>query len=143
MSRSSTNTRDAKRGSSSNVLGRTISVRGRVTGDGDLTVAGSVEGEVRVSGDLGIDASGTVQGNAFARAVTIEGTLDGDVQATSEVWLRAGCKVRGNMMASQIALEEGAAFDGRIEADFDLPDGLVHGFGAAQSGGRKDKPRKR
>lgn len=119
---------------SANVLGRTLSVRGRVDGEGDLTIEGSVEGDVRVSGDLAIDSAGTVRGNAFARSVTIEGKLDGDVQASGEVWLRSGSAVTGNMTASQIALEEGAGFNGRIEADFELPSGLTSGF---EAGGRQ------
>lgn len=128
------------RAGSANVLGRTLSIRGRVDGEGDLTVEGSVEGDVRVSGDLAIDGSGSIVGNATARSVDVGGKLDGDVQATGDVWLRAGSTVSGNMSAARVALEEGAGFQGRIEADFELPDGLLHGFGARPAAGGVRRP---
>jgi cytoskeletal protein CcmA (bactofilin family) len=116
-----------------NVLGASLKVRGRVNGDGDLRVEGQVEGDVKVSGALTIDAGGAVTGNAAARAVSIEGALTGDVEAEGEVTIRAGARVVGNMNGAQIALEEGAAFSGRIEADFELPDGLEGGSRATAS----------
>lgn len=133
-------------GSTSNVLGASLRVRGRVNGLGDLTVLGSVEGDIAVSGDLAVDEGGTLVGNARARAVSIGGTLTGDVEADGEVTIRSGARVTGNMNGSQIALEEGASFTGRIDAAFDLPadmDGGAHegstsaGRGRAPSRGRR------
>ena len=59
----------------------------------------------------------------------IEGSLNGDVAAQGAVMIRSGARVTGNMNGSEVALEEGAAFHGRIEADFELPDGLAAGAG--------------
>lgn len=122
-----------KRGSSStsdaNVLGKSLRVRGRLTGDGDLRVEGEIEGEIQVSGALELVDGGSVSGNIAAKSVVIEGSLNGDVAAEGAVLIRAGARVTGNMNGSEVALEEGAAFTGRIEADFELPDGLAAGGG--------------
>lgn len=108
----------------SNVVGPSVRVRGRVTGDGDIRVEGRIEGDVQVSGALVVDARGTVTGNAQASAVEIEGKLVGDVTADGAVAIKGGAHVEGNITGSEISLDEGASFAGRIDASFELPDGL-------------------
>ncbi len=124
--------------SDANVLGRSVRVRGRLSGDGDLRIEGDVEGDVRVSGALELADGGSVNGDVSARSVTIEGALTGQVQAEGPVLIRASARVTGNMNGSEVALEEGAAFSGRIEAEFDLPDDLSSG-GAAPTRGRRGR----
>jgi cytoskeletal protein CcmA (bactofilin family) len=106
------------------VLGRGTRVRGRVGGEGDLRVEGQVEGDVRISGQLSIEEGAAVTGDVEASAVVIGGALSGDVAARGSVTVRAGAKVEGNLDGAEVVLEEGAAFEGRIEAAFDLPEEL-------------------
>jgi cytoskeletal protein CcmA (bactofilin family) len=117
-----------------NVLGRSVRIRGRVSGDGDLRVEGDVEGDVKIGGALEVGDGATVSGNVTANSVLIQGALTGDVDAQGPVHIRAGARVSGNMSGSEVALEEGAAFNGRIDAIFELPDGL--GGGAANRRGK-------
>jgi cytoskeletal protein CcmA (bactofilin family) len=126
-----------------NVLGATVRVRGRLLGDGDLRVEGEIEGDVRVRGALEIGESGNVRGSVAAQSVTLSGTLAGDVEAEGAILIRAGARVAGDMSGSEVALEEGASYTGRIQAEFDLPDGLgdetrteAKGRGAAGRGRR-------
>ena len=53
--------------------------------------------------------------------MTIGGELAGDVTARGAVVVRAGAKVTGNLGGSEVSLEEGASFEGRIDAELDLP----------------------
>ena len=106
------------------IIGRNTRIRGRVEGSGGLQVAGEVAGDVRVTGAVAIESGGAVVGNVTAGAVTVEGTLTGDVAAEGAVLIRGGAQVEGNMAGAEVALEEGASFSGRIDADFELPDGL-------------------
>lgn len=105
-------------------IGRGTRVRGRIEGDGALRIEGEVTGDVQISGSLDIDAGGSVTGNIDAAEVAIDGALTGDVTSRGTVSIRAGAQVEGNMSGSEVALELGASFSGRIEADFELPDGL-------------------
>lgn len=103
------------------VLGRGTRVRGRVRGDGDLRVEGEIEGDIAVSGELTLEEGASIRGNVEAAGVTIGGELHGDVAARGAVTVRAGAKVAGDLGGSEVSLEEGASFEGRIEADFELP----------------------
>lgn len=131
MARASTAARGGSTQNGGAVLGPGARVRGRVSGDGDLRVEGSIEGDVVVTGDLAIGSAGAVRGDIDANAVTIGGSLTGDVAARGAVVIRAGAKVVGNMGGAEVSLEEGAKFSGRIEAEFELPTELVRSRGAS------------
>jgi cytoskeletal protein CcmA (bactofilin family) len=119
------------------VLGRGARVRGRIGGDGDLRVEGQVEGEVRITGQLSIEEGGSVTGDVEAAGVVIGGALTGDVTGGGAVTIRAGAKVVGNV-GGELVLEEGASFEGRVDAVFDLPGEL--GPQAAPNPGRPRRP---
>lgn len=105
------------------VIGASAKVRGRVHGDGDLVVHGSLEGDVAIRGDLTVEASGklTSSGAVEADAVTVLGTLEGDVTARGVIHVVAGAKLTGDVRGESLAIDEGAEFAGRVEAEFDLP----------------------
>jgi len=103
------------------VIGRSAKVRGRITGDGDLTVLGTVEGEVNLKGDLTVGEGGSIHSNIDAHTVSISGTVEGDVRASGVIRIESGASVRGDMHGASVAIEEGAAYTGRLDAQFDLP----------------------
>jgi cytoskeletal protein CcmA (bactofilin family) len=111
--------------SSGSTLGASTRVRGRIQGEGDLRVEGQVEGDVNMTGDLVLEDGAVIEGNVSAAAVTLGGRLVGDVAARGAVVVTASAKVTGNLGGTEVSLDEGASFVGRIEADFDLPEGLV------------------
>lgn len=121
-------------GAEVHVLGRGMRVKGRVTGDGDVRLEGEVEGEVKVTGQFEVGATGTFVGTLSASQVMIDGAVTGDVESTGPVHIRAGARVAGDVHASEVSLEEGASFRGRVDASFDLPDGLADGPAAPARG---------
>ncbi|MBX3190668.1 MAG: polymer-forming cytoskeletal protein [Labilithrix sp.] len=109
------------------VIGRTTRVRGRVSGDGDLVVEGNVEGDISVGGDLTIAEGGRATSTVEAQAVTLRGELEGDVIARGVVHIETGARVRGDVKGESVAIDEGAEFVGRLDADFELPPELTGG----------------
>lgn len=107
------------------VLGASVRIRGRISGEGDLSILGTVEGEVAVRGDLTIADGARVESESLeAHAVSIAGEVKGDVNASGPVRLASTARVHGDLKGSEISIEEGAQFAGRLEADFELPAAL-------------------
>ena len=103
------------------VLGKGAHIRGRIAGDGDLRVEGSISGGVSLKGDLVVSDGAEIVADVEARAVTVEGSIEGDISATSSVAIGASARVSGAIRGASISIEEGANVSGRIEADFELP----------------------
>jgi cytoskeletal protein CcmA (bactofilin family) len=103
------------------VVGKGAHVRGRISGRGDLRVEGVVEGDLAIDGELTVADGAQVTADVEAGSVAIEGVVEGDVQASDAIAIRAGARVVGTLRAGRLSIEEGAAYAGRIEADFELP----------------------
>src|SRR4051812_25384778 len=115
------------------VIGRSTRVRGRVSGDGDLRIDGSVEGDITISGDLVVAEGARATSNVSAAAVTVGGELEGDIRASGLVAIAAGARVHGDIQGDLVAIDDGAEYVGRLSADFELPAEL----GGASSGRRR------
>jgi cytoskeletal protein CcmA (bactofilin family) len=123
----STHSATKRAGDANGIIGRTTRVRGRIHGDGHLTVEGQVEGDISVRGDLVVAEGASVTSNVDAQSVTVSGALEGDVNARGPVRIAAGARVRGNMHGEHVAIEDGAEFAGRLDCDFELPPELSGG----------------
>jgi cytoskeletal protein CcmA (bactofilin family) len=121
------------RGSASNdrdfeapaVLGPGLTVVGRVRGEGDLRVQAQVSGDITVAGVLQLDEMASVTGNVEADALRLSGSLRGDAKVRRAVTINATGRLHGDVTAAELTLEEGASFDGRVDAQFDLPEPLT------------------
>src|SRR6185312_14620428 len=99
-------TRDAR-------IGAGARIRGRIQGDGDLVIEGSVEGDVTLRGDLTVAEGATLSCDAVAaQAVSVSGTLEGNVLATGPVRFAPTARVRGDVQASAVTIDDGARFTG-------------------------------
>jgi cytoskeletal protein CcmA (bactofilin family) len=115
------------------VIGRSTRVRGRISGEGDLRIEGTVEGDISLRGDLTILDGASATSNVEAHAVVVSGELEGDVRAGGLVRLEAGARMRGDIHSPSVAIDDGAEFSGRLSVDFELPPEL----GGSSGGGRR------
>jgi cytoskeletal protein CcmA (bactofilin family) len=118
------------------VIGRSTRVRGRVSGDGDLLIEGSIEGDITVRGDLTVAEGGRATSSIEASSVTLRGELEGDVRTGGTIRIEAGARVRGDMFGESVSLEEGAELVGRLDSAFELPPELG-GSGSETRGKRR------
>ncbi len=101
--------------SGSTIIGSSISIKGEITGEGDLTVQGQVEGTIDVRNNkVTIDSTGRIKADINARIITIEGEVEGNLLGEKKIVLRPSGRVLGDMKAPAINLEEGAKFKGNI-----------------------------
>ena len=112
--RASDEARDAR-------IGSTARIRGRIAGEGDLTIEGSVEGDIALRGNLTIAEGGSAASDVEAQEVTISGTLSGNVNASGQVRIGASSHVTGDMRGASVTIDEGAQFAGQLDVEFDLP----------------------
>jgi cytoskeletal protein CcmA (bactofilin family) len=97
------------------LIGSGTFVRGRVTGTGDLEIAGRIEGEVTCSGDVLVDTSGLVGASISARRIVVRGAVKGDLTAEDAVVLEAGARVVGDLKAPRIAIAPGGLVRGHVQ----------------------------
>lgn len=123
-----TSTPSVQRGGERASIGRSISIRGDVTGDEDLLIQGRVEGSIDLANHaVTIGAEGEVKASVTGRVVIVEGTVEGDIRSEEQVILRASARVRGDITAPRLVLEDGARFRGGVDM------GEVPGFGTETS----------
>jgi cytoskeletal protein CcmA (bactofilin family) len=103
------------------VVGKGAHVRGRITGDGDLRVDGSVSGDVALKGQVLVSDGAEITADVQATSVVVQGAIEGDISASESVSIGAGARVSGAIRGARISIDEGANVSGRIEAEFDLP----------------------
>lgn len=97
-------------------IGRSVFIKGELSGSEDIYVDGQVEGNIQLSGNnLTIGPNGRVKANISAKNVTVGGTLDGNITASERTELRKTAVTNGDVQTKRIAIEEGAFFKGKLE----------------------------
>lgn len=110
--------------SGSCVIGPEIAVRGTLQGEEDLVVQGRIEGTVSLAGHLVVAQSGDVEADLEVDSMEIHGQVRGDIVATRSVTIERGAHVSGNVKAPRVIINDGAQFDGAVDMEVDLPDGM-------------------
>jgi cytoskeletal protein CcmA (bactofilin family) len=97
-------------------IGKSVVIKGELSGSEDLYVDGHVEGSIELrNNSLTVGPNGNIKANIKAKGVVIQGKVDGSVSASERVELRKSAVVNGDVVASRIAIEEGASFQGKID----------------------------
>jgi cytoskeletal protein CcmA (bactofilin family) len=97
-------------------IGRSITLRGDVTGDEDLLIQGHVEGTVDLhQHSVTVGSDGEVVASIVGRVVTVEGRVEGNISGTEQVILRSSALVKGDIRAPRVVLENGARFRGLVD----------------------------
>ena len=97
-------------------IGKSVVVKGELSGSEDLYVDGQVEGSITLRGQsLTIGPNGRVRANVEARNVILHGQVDGNITASDRVELRKSASLRGDIATARIAIDDGAYFKGTID----------------------------
>lgn len=116
-------------------IGRSITIRGDVTGDEDLMIQGRVEGSVDLKEhSVTVGPDGEVKADVRGRVVTVEGHVEGNLRAEEQVVLRGSARVLGDIAAARVTLEDGAYFSGGVEMTDQGGQGRTGGTGPGTTG---------
>jgi cytoskeletal protein CcmA (bactofilin family) len=107
------------------VIGKGISIRGNLSGGGDLIIEGTVDGQISLKNHLTIEDTGKVQADIEAERLTIKGEMSGNIIASDRVAILTNAKVMGDIKSPIVVIEDGAGFKGNIEMDVPIPDGIL------------------
>jgi cytoskeletal protein CcmA (bactofilin family) len=96
----------------------TVSIKGELTVEEDLTVEGCVEGRIELKDhNLWIGPHGKVSAKIHAKSVIVAGEVVGDIQAGELVEIKMSGSVRGDISCPRISIVDGAQFQGRINTE--------------------------
>jgi len=101
--------------SDGSIIGRTTTIRGRVTGTGAIRVEGRVEGDVVTDGNVEVTPEAQIQGAVRGATLRVAGAGAGDLSGTDAVLLEPGARVVGDLSAPRIGIAEGALVRGKVE----------------------------
>src|SRR6476469_8143949 len=97
-------------------IGKSVVIKGELTGSEDLTIEGHVEGKIELRQNvLTIGPNGKIKAQVFAKSVIILGEVIGNVTASEKVDIRDNGSVDGDIAAPRVAIAEGAHFRGSID----------------------------
>lgn len=106
----------------STVIGKSVVVRGELSGNEELYLDGDLEGTIVLSESrLTIGPNARVLADIKVRDLVVFGNLTGNVHATGRIDLRQSAVVNGDVFASRLSIEESAVIKGRVELTTPVP----------------------
>jgi len=97
-------------------IGRSLVIKGEITGAESLFIDGRVEGIINLADNrVTIGRNGSVTANINAREVVIMGTVTGNIECTDRLDIRSEGSLTGDVVSQRISVEDGAVLKGSVE----------------------------
>lgn len=97
-------------------IGKSLVIKGEVTGSESLYIDGRVEGSINLPGNrVTVGRNGIVSANINAREVVVLGKVKGNLTASDRVDIRNEGSLTGDVVAQRVSIEDGAFFKGGID----------------------------
>lgn len=97
-------------------IGRSLVIKGEVTGAESLYIDGRIEGSINVSDHrVTVGRNGNVAANILAREVVIMGKVKGNIQCSDRLDIRSEGSLTGDVTTQRISVEDGAILKGSVQ----------------------------
>jgi len=97
-------------------IGKSLVIKGEVTGSESLYIDGRVEGSINLAGNrVTVGRNGVVAANINAREIVVLGKVRGNLVASDRVDIHSEGSLTGDVVAQRISIEDGAFFKGGID----------------------------
>ena len=110
-----TGRRPAGREAKESVIAGDLAIEGKITGSGNVRLAGRFKGDVSVEGNLTIEAGAKLTGGVRASTVIVGGELEGNIEAASRVELLETGVLVGDLKAGSLTVAAGSRMRGQAE----------------------------
>lgn len=100
----------------STVIGKSVIIRGELSGSEELYIDGDVEGTITLPDSrVTIGPNAQIRANLNASEVIVFGKLTGNIHSSGRVDLRQSAQVLGDILAGRLSIEESALLKGKVE----------------------------
>ena len=97
-------------------IGRSLVIKGEVSGSESLYIDGRIEGSVNLTDNrITIGRNGSVAANIVAREVVIMGKVHGNIQCSDRLDIRSEGSLTGDVVTPRISVEDGAMIKGSVQ----------------------------
>ncbi len=113
--------------SAHSIIGKTLLIKGEITGSGSVHIEGKVEGSIELLEDrVTVGRSGRVAANIAAQDIVVLGEVLGSCNASDHLDIRCEGSLYGDIVVSRISVEEGAYLTGSIDIRREATPAAVH-----------------
>ena len=107
-------------------IGKSLHVRGELSGNEDLAIEGKVEGKIALNGyNVTIGETGKAAAEIHAKSVVVGGLVNGSINADERVEVASTGSMVGDIRAPRVVLVDGSRFKGSIDMDAKSEPGTV------------------
>ena len=111
-------------------IGRSVVIKGEVSGSESLYIDGRIEGTVTFADNrVTVGRNGVVVANINAREVVIMGKVTGNIECTDRVDIRSEGSLTGDIVSQRISIEDGALLKGAVQVKSSEIKALAAGAG--------------
>ena len=97
-------------------IGRSLVIKGEVSGSEALFVDGKIEGTINLTDNrVTIGRNGSVAANITAREVVIMGKVTGNIECSDRLDIRREGSLTGDVVTQRISVEDGAILKGSVQ----------------------------
>lgn len=97
-------------------IGRTLVIKGEISGSESLYIDGKVEGTLSFKDHrVTVGRNGIVAANISAREVVIMGKVNGNIECSDRVDIRSEGSLTGDVVSARISVEDGAMLRGSVQ----------------------------
>jgi cytoskeletal protein CcmA (bactofilin family) len=113
-------------------IGRSVTVKGDLTAEEDLTVDGHVEGRIDLRGHaLTIGPNAEIKATISAKNVTVFGAVSGTMVVHEKLDIRLGATIEGEVTCARLSIQDGAVVSGKVTTQGRSPRRIDAATGAA------------
>jgi cytoskeletal protein CcmA (bactofilin family) len=97
-------------------LGKSVVIKGELTGSEDLTLCGQMEGSIKLPAHtLTIGSGADIKAEISAKTVVIMGAVTGNVNAEDKVEIQATGSLTGDIVCRRLVIVDGGRLCGKVQ----------------------------